>query len=96
MKKTKFFLSVLKERDWLEEMAAKGYILKNITMGMCYDFEETEPCEKVYEIERFAVGMSGEADKEELTAKRNALDIAGQMGWQPVAHDESKIGRAHV
>lgn len=69
MKKTKFFLSVLKERDWLEEMAAKGYILKNITMGMCYDFEETEPCEKVYEIERFAVGMSGEADKEELTAK---------------------------
>lgn len=51
MKKTKFFLSVLKERDWLEEMAAKGYILKNITMGMCYDFEETEPCEKVYEID---------------------------------------------
>lgn len=89
MKKTKFFLSVLKERDWLEEMAAKGYILKNITMGICYDFEETEPCEKVYEIERFAVGISGEADKEELTAKRNALDIAGQMGWQPVAHDES-------
>ena len=28
MKKTKFFLSVLKERDWLEEMAAKGYIEK--------------------------------------------------------------------
>ena len=28
MKKTKFFLSVLKERDWLEEMAAKGYIYR--------------------------------------------------------------------
>ncbi len=90
MKNTfRFFTSILKERDWLEEMARKGYLLKNITLGCFYKFEECEPCEKVYEMERFAISLSGNAKKQELTAKRTALDIAKQMGWEQVTHDEA-------
>lgn len=89
MKKLKLIWSVLKERDWLEEMARQGYLLKNITMGIWYEFEEIDPCEKVYEIEHFALENIGEARKEELTLKRNALDVAKQMGWKLVTHDEA-------
>lgn len=89
MKKIKFFLSMLKERDWLEEMARQGFLLKNITLGIFYEFEKIAPCEKVYEMERFALNQNGEAKRQELTAKKNAMDIAGQMGWQQVTHDEN-------
>lgn len=86
MKKWKFFNSVLKERDWLEEMAEKGWLLTDMTFGMCYHFKETEPTQKVYEIERFTV--SGCPGKQELTARRAAIDIAKQYGWEVVTHDE--------
>lgn len=86
MKKFKFFLSLAKERDWLEEMATQGYLLTNITMGMLYTFKECEPCEKVYEVERFAV--SAHPTVSELTAKTRALDIASQFGWEQITHDE--------
>lgn len=88
MKKIKLFMSILKERDWLEEMAEKGYILKNIKLGSIYYFDEIEPKSVVYEIEKFAVNSSGEAGKHELTARKTALDIAKQSGWEVVTHDE--------
>lgn len=88
MKKLKFFLSVLKERDWLEDMARQGYLLNDIKLGILYKFDETKPCEKVYEIERFAINANREATKQELTAKENAIDIANQTGWKVVTHDE--------
>lgn len=69
---------MLKERDWLEEMARQGFLLKNIP-----------PCEKVYEMECFALNRNGEAKRQELTTKKNAMYIAGQMGWQQVTHDEN-------
>ena len=43
MKKFKLFLSLFKERDWLEEMATKGWLLKDMTLGMIYHFEKIEP-----------------------------------------------------
>ncbi|MBQ7774837.1 MAG: DUF2812 domain-containing protein [Lachnospiraceae bacterium] len=86
MKKLKFYFSLLKERDWLEEMATQGWLLTNITFGILYHFKETEPCEKVYEIERFAV--SAHPTVSELTAKTRAIDIASQFGWEVVTHDE--------
>ena len=86
MKKIKFFLSLVKERDWLEEMATQGYLLTNITAGVIYTFRECEPCEKVYEVERFAV--SSHPTVSELTAKSRALDIATQFGWEQITHDE--------
>lgn len=86
MKKLKFIWSLVKERDWLEEMATQGYLLTNITAGVIYTFQECEPCEKVYEVERFAV--SAHPTVSELTAKNRALDIATQFGWEQITHDE--------
>ena len=89
MKKWKFFISFLKERDWLEEMARNGWLLKDITFGMLYHFEEIEPTEKVYEIDRFAVLKK--PTKQMLMERKTALDIAKQAGWDIVTHDESMI-----
>lgn len=86
MKKLKFFASLLKQRDWLEEMAAKGWLLKDIRLGMIYDFEETEPAERVYELERFTVLRKPK--KNMLSARKTALDIANQSGWTVITHDE--------
>ena len=86
MKKMKFFWSFYKERDWLEEMARQGWLLNNITLGMIYHFEKCEPCEKVYEIERFAI--TAHPTVAELTARTQALDITSQFGWKQITHDE--------
>lgn len=86
MKKIKFFMSLLKERDWLEEMATKGWLLTDITWGMIYHFKKAEPCEKVFEIERF--GVSAHPTVQELNARRFAIDVATQSGWEVVTHDE--------
>lgn len=87
MKKFKFFISLAKERDWLEEMARQGFLLTNITMGVFYTFKECDPCEKVYEVERFAI--SSNPTIAELTARTNAIDVASQFGWELVTHDEN-------
>ena len=86
MKKFKFFISLFKERDWLEEMATKGWLLKNMTLGMIYHFEKIEPAEKVYEIDRFTVLRKPK--KNMLLARKTAMDIASQSGWDVVTHDE--------
>lgn len=86
MKKWKFFLSFLKERDWLEDMARQGYILTDINFGIRYHFKKCEPCEKVYEIERFSI--SSHPAVSELTARKIATDIAIQSGWEIAANDE--------
>ena len=87
MKKWKFFASLLKERDWLEDMARQGWILKDMTFGMLYHFEEIEPAEMVYEIDRFSI--QGKPTKEKLLGRKTALDIAEQAGWKVITHDES-------
>lgn len=86
MKKFKWFTSFYKERDWLEEMARQGWLLTNITMaGTLYHFTECEPCEKVYEVERFAI--SAQPTVGELNARRFAMDVATQSGWDMVTND---------
>lgn len=86
MKKFKFFFSLLKERDWLEEMAAQGWLLTGITMGVVYHFRQVEPCEKVFEVERFAI--TSHPTVAALTARTRAFDITSQFGWEQVTHDE--------
>lgn len=86
MKKIKFFTSLYKERDWLEEMAAQGWLLTNIDLGIIYHFTKTEPCRKVFEIDRFAV--SANPTVQELNARKFAIDVASQSGWEVVTHDE--------
>ncbi|MBQ6697235.1 MAG: DUF2812 domain-containing protein [Lachnospiraceae bacterium] len=86
MKKCKLFVSLLKERDWLEDMARQGWMLKDMTWGILYHFEQIDPCEKVFEIERFAITANPSVS--DLTAKAHALDITSQFGWEQVTHDE--------
>lgn len=87
--KWKMFFSILKERDWLEEMAEKGWLLEKIDIGMRYHFKKIEPAKKVFEIENFPIPVNGNATKQEMMARKTALDIAKQTGWEIVAHDES-------
>lgn len=89
MIKWKFFMSLLKEREWLESMARQGWLLTDINMGMRYHFKEIEPSEKVYELERFALSYSRNAKRQELKARKTALDIAKQTGWEVAARDEA-------
>lgn len=86
MKKIKFFKSLYKERDWLEEMAAQGQLLTDVTLGFLYHFEQTEPCEKVFEIERFDI--SSNPTIQELNARNTALETAARNGWEVVTQDE--------
>lgn len=86
MKKIKFFASLYKERDWLEEMSAQGYLFTDVTLGFLYHFKQIEPCEKVFEIERFDV--SSHATIRELNARNIALNLAACTGWDVVTHDE--------
>ncbi len=86
MKKWKMFFSLAKERDWLEEMARQGWLLTDINLGMRYHFKKSEPYEKVFEIERFAV--SSQPSVQDLTARKMAIDIATQSGWELITSDE--------
>lgn len=86
MKKVKFFISFYKERDWLEEMATQGWLLTDIKFGFIFYFKEITPCEKVYELERFAI--SANPSITELTARSNAIELAKEFGWEMVTHDE--------
>ena len=86
MTKFKWFNSFYSERDWLEEMATQGWLLEDLVLGVFYHFKKSEPCEKVYEVERFAVTQHPTIS--EVTARTNALDITSQFGWEQLAHDE--------
>ena len=83
MKKVKYYTSFLKERDWLEEMATQGWLLTDIKLGIIYYFKEIPPCEKVYELERFAI--SANPTISELTARSNAIELAKEFGGEKSA-----------
>lgn len=88
MRKVKCFISLLKERDWLEEMARQGWLLKNLTLGFIYDFEKIEPTQKVYEVEHFGISMDANAQKHQLLGRKNAIELANEMGWEVATYDE--------
>jgi len=85
MRKIKLFRSIYKEREWLEEMAGQGWLFAGVTMGVLYYFEQTEPCEKLFEIERFDI--STHTTMEELDARNLALDLASRSGWSVIFQD---------
>lgn len=85
MKKIKFFASIYKERDWLEEMAAQGYLFTDVTLGFLYHFQETEPCEKVFEIEHFDISKRTSASEQDT--QNRALELAEQYGWTVATQD---------
>lgn len=86
IKKTKLFFSIIKEKLWLEYMAEQGYILTNITMGMRFTFGVEEPKRLVYEIDRFDLPKS--PTLKEIKYKDEFLELAQEMGWSVVTHDE--------
>lgn len=82
MRKIKFFASIYKERNWLEKMAGQGYLFTDVTLGFLYHFQETEPCEKVFEIEHFDAPKR--KTMQESSARSRALELADQQGWTVV------------
>lgn len=86
IKKTKIFVSLKKEKNWLEEMALEGYKLVNITLGSRYTFEKMEPKRLIYEVDRF--NLPKNPTLSEIKSKSDALMMAKEMGWEIAAHDE--------
>ncbi|MDO4344678.1 MAG: DUF2812 domain-containing protein [Eubacteriales bacterium] len=86
VRKTKFYMSLMKEKLWLEDMAQQGYFLKNMNLGCVYTFSEGEPRRLVYDIDRFDLPKSPTLN--EIREKENFVSLAGEMGWQEVTHDE--------
>ena len=86
MKKIKYFTSLRKECQWLEEMAAQGWFFKNITKGILYTFKKGEPKNMMYEVDRF--NLPKKPTLEEIRSKEIFMDMAEEMGWSEVTHDE--------
>lgn len=86
MKKLKIFVSYQKERIWLEQMAQKGWFLSNISLGIFYSFQKGEPKKMMYEVDRF--NLPKKPTLEEIRHKEIFMDVAKELGWQEVTHDE--------
>jgi len=86
IKKTKFFVSIMKEKIWLEQMALEGYKLIKMTMGMRYTFEKIEPTRLIYEIDRF--NLPKNPTLREIKSKHDSIAMAEEMGWKITLHDE--------
>lgn len=84
---TKCYLSFRKELDWLEEMALKGYMLKDIKFGIRYYFQKEQPRHMLYEIDRF--DLKKNPTSEEMLQKKQFIEMATEAGWREVTHDES-------
>lgn len=86
IKKFRFFISLRKEKMWLEEMAAQGYLFQNISFGgIRYTFEIGMPKKMVYEIDRFNVPKNPTLSQ--IHEKEEFLSLATELGWQEVTHD---------
>lgn len=86
IKKYRVFLSFQKERKWLEEMALQGWFLENISWGMIYTFRKEEPKRLLYGIDRFC--LPKKPNLEEIRHKEIFMEMAWELGWQEVTHDE--------
>ncbi|MBQ7954381.1 MAG: DUF2812 domain-containing protein [Lachnospiraceae bacterium] len=87
MTKVRWLYSYQKECRWLEEMAMKGWFLENITIGIIYKFRKDEPKRMMYEIDRF--NLPKKPTLEEIQHKEIFMEMAQELGWQEVTHDES-------
>jgi|GEM_PF-665080 len=88
IKKFRWFISYMKELDWLEDMALSGWRLHDIRFGVCYYFETCDPIRLFYEIDRFDVPIN--PTLKEIRNKELFIGVAQDMGWSVVTHDESQ------
>lgn len=86
MTKIKLISGYVKECKWLEEMAMQGWFLENITLGVIYKFSKGEPRKMMYEIDRF--NLPKKPTLEEIQHKEIFMDMATELGWEEVTHDE--------
>lgn len=87
LKKIKWMFSYQKECMWLESMAGQGWFLENITIGVIYTFRKGEPKRMLYEIDRF--NLPKQPTLEEIQHKEVFMEMAGELGWREVTHDEN-------
>jgi len=86
LKQTKFMISIVKEKLWLEEMALEGWFLTEMTMGCRYTFEKRVPQKLIYEVDRF--NLPKNPTLKEIRQKEEFLAMAEEMGWKVILHDE--------
>ncbi len=86
LKQTKWFISLAKEKLWLEQRALSGWFLSDIRLGIRYIFVKDEPKRMIYEIDRFDLPKN--PTLKDIRHKQEFLDMAGEMGWSPLLHDE--------
>ncbi len=82
------YASYQKELRWLEEMAGKGWFLSDVCLGCIYRFARGAPKRMVYDIDRF--GLTKKPSLEEIRRKEMFMEMAQEMGWREITHDESQ------
>lgn len=85
MRRIKFFASIHQKTDWLESMAAQGFLLTDVSWSCIYHFEKVAPCQKVFALDRFDIASP--ATVQELNARNYTLHLAAESGWELIAHD---------
>lgn len=86
IRRFKFFISYQKERKWLEDMALEGWFLEDMALGMIFTFIRGEPKRLLYDIDRF--NLPKKPTLEEIQHKELFMEMAQEMGWREVTHDE--------
>lgn len=81
-----WFVSLMEERAWLEEMSMQGWFLKDIHLGVFYVLEKGEPKRTAYDVERF--DLTKNPTRREIQEKSNLMDMALETGWRQVCRDE--------
>ena len=83
----RFYTSYQKERKWLEDMALKGWFLEDLSLGIYFTFVRGTPRRYLYDVDRF--NLSKRPTLEEIRRKEMFLEMARELGWREVTHDES-------
>ncbi len=82
----RWFVSLMEERAWLEEMSLQGWFLTDLHMGVWYVFEKGEPKRTAYDVERF--DLEKNPTRREIQEKSEFMDMAAETGWRLVCRDE--------
>ena len=85
----RFFISIRKEKAFLEEMALKGWFFSDLKLGVKYIFTKGEPKKMIYEVDRF--NLPKNPTIKDIMARKNFIETAYEMGWKVITHDETLI-----
>ena len=85
----RFFISIRKEKAFLEEMALKGWFFSDLKLGVKYIFKKGEPKKMIYEVDRF--NLPKNPTIKDIMARKNFIETAYEMGWKVITHDETLI-----